>query len=68
MVPDISRMRNSHGPEGGVGNFGPMDGCMEHHGARDAHDCLDGSLGMAVVMVSSGPSKPHDLAELPKVG
>jgi hypothetical protein len=37
---------------------------MKHHSSRNRHDCLNGSFGVAVLMMSTGTSEVYDLLEL----
>jgi hypothetical protein len=36
---------------------------MNHHGTRDRHNSLDGSLSMTILMMTTNPSKPGNLLE-----
>ena len=59
-IPNV----DGHGPQGGIGNRGPMKGRMEHHGASDGHDCLDGSLSNATVVMGADSSVTNPLVSL----
>jgi hypothetical protein len=40
-----------------------MDGSVKQHGSGDCHDCLNGTLGMSILMMSADTSKSDNLAE-----
>ena len=63
-VKEVNGEGDSEGPERSIGNVGPVDGGMEHHGSRNGHDGLDGPFGDTIVMVSADSSILGDLGEL----
>jgi hypothetical protein len=63
MVINVDSVVDSHGPQGGVGNIGPPDSSMEHHGASHGHDGLNTALSDAVVVVRADASEASDLFE-----
>jgi hypothetical protein len=66
MVEQEDGMSDSHRPQCCVGDVGPMDGRVKHHGASYIHRRLYGSLGNAGLMMGSGTSEAGDLREFTK--
>ena len=63
-VKEVNGEGDSEGPERSIGNVGPVNGGMEHHGSRNGHDGLDGPFGDTIVMVGADSSILGDLGEL----
>jgi hypothetical protein len=56
-----------HWPKLRIGDVGPVNCGVEHHGSGDRHDRANGSLGMPILVVRSSSSKSYMLAEILKV-
>lgn len=63
VVVQEAGVLDSHGPQGDIGDVGPMDGGMNQHGASTRHDCLDCALGNAVVVMGPSARKSADLVK-----
>ena len=46
-------MVDCHWPQAGIRHLRPVESRMNHHGSGYGHDSLDGTFGLAVMMVST---------------
>ena len=67
VVEQVNSMGNSHGPKLWISDVGPVNGRVKHHCPSDSDDCLDRTLGQAVLVVCSRTSIVNGLAKLCKV-
>jgi hypothetical protein len=68
VIVQEDRMLDGHWPQTSIGDIGPMNRRMEHHGSGDSHDGLNVPFINCIVMVSSSISKSNDLHKLRKLG
>ena len=67
VIVEVDCIVYCHRPQTCVGNIWPMDGSMVHHGVRYAHDGLNASFSIPVVMESAIYGKTNDMSECPQV-